>query len=734
VTAAAELVPDPDQLAHFVNATFKHADRNGFVSLRAFPDSRNKGNGKPVFIEPVPLRHPQFHDVVVERARQAAKWHEPAVFCPPIVTFRKADNARADNILEGICLSVDCDQEPVKAQTILSRLLGRPTVTVKTGGVWTAPDGRAEHKRHMHWRLCQPTRTADEHKLLQEARELAVLLVGGDGTGITPVHPLRWPGSWHRKNEPRLATIADINPDIEIDLHDALDKLRKATEHIAKAAPKPNSHANGNGSSDQLARDVADVARAMHLMPNPDLSWDEWNRRGMAIHAATAGSDEGLQIWHQWSGRSSKYDPDVTEARWQHFHRSPANRLGMGSLVHGARQADPSFTTALPDITLKVGNASNAAPHDSNETPLAPAQQPLPAIKWLNMSNWDNEPRPERDWAILNRVPLRQAGLFSGEGGTGKSIIELMKNVAHVMGRDWLCSMPEQGPAFYIGAEDDEKEIHIRLLDIIEHYGVTFEELIAGGLRVLPLLGQDATLCALMGKSGRIEVTNLYRQIYEAAGDIKPKNISIDTLSRAFAGNEIDRVQVYAFSQHMQALAKVADGSVTVLSHPSLQGISSGSGISGSTAWHGAFRFRQYLRGVKPSDGEQPDGNLREIEFKKNQYGPCDENIVLRYQRGLFLPEGGTSSLEKAAHETKADELFLNLLQRFTSQNRNVSDKPSAPTYAPTTFAEDTEARKQSIRKADFKAAMSRLFSADKIHVETYGRPSRPYTKLSIRG
>jgi hypothetical protein len=39
-----------------------------------------------------------------------------------------------------------------------------------------------------------------------------------------------------------------------------------------------------------------------------------------------------------------------------------------------------------------------------------------------------------------------------------------------------------------------------------------------------------------------IEVTNLYRQIYEAAGDIKPMNISIDTLSRAFAGNEINRV------------------------------------------------------------------------------------------------------------------------------------------------------------------------------------------------
>jgi hypothetical protein len=43
-------------------------------------------------------------------------------------------------------------------------------------------------------------------------------------------------------------------------------------------------------------------------------------------------------------------------------------------------------------------------------------------------------PVPERKWAIFDRVPLNQAGLFSGEGGAGKSIIELTKNVAHVAG------------------------------------------------------------------------------------------------------------------------------------------------------------------------------------------------------------------------------------------------------------------------------------------------------------
>jgi RecA-family ATPase len=190
---------------------------------------------------------------------------------------------------------------------------------------------------------------------------------------------------------------------------------------------------------------------------------------------------------------------------------------------------------------------------------------------------------------------------------------------------------------------------------------------------------------------------------------------------------------VYAFAQHMQALATVADGSVTVLSHPSLQGMSSGSGLSGSTAWHGAFRFRQYLKGVKAVDGEQPDTDLRELEFKKNQYGPLGENLVLRYQHGLFLPEGCASSLDKLAREFVADDLFLELLRRFAGQGRNVSDRHNSPNYAPTAFAEDATAKQHGLRKADFKAAMSRLFSAEKIYVETYGRPSRPYSKLAIK-
>lgn len=51
-----------------------------------------------------------------------------------------------------------------------------------------------------------------------------------------------------------------------------------------------------------------------------------------------------------------------------------------------------------------------------------PRKQP---IEWLDMSNWDSEPIPERQWAFKDRVPLNQAGLFSGEGGTGKTFSSL---------------------------------------------------------------------------------------------------------------------------------------------------------------------------------------------------------------------------------------------------------------------------------------------------------------------
>src|SRR5215471_1714697 len=182
---------------------------------------------------------------------------------------------------------------------------------------------------------------------------------------------------------------------------------------------------------------------------------------------------------------------------------------------------------------------------------------------------------------------------------------------------------------------------------------------------------------------------------------------------------------------HVGLLADVVIVSAsTVLSHPSLQGIASGSGISGSTAWHGAFRFRQYLSGIKPEPGEQPDTDLRQLEFKKNQYGPIGETIILHYRNGLFLPVLGTSSLDAAAADQAADELFLRLLARFADQGRNLSHSTHSSNYAPRIFADEPEAKKLPRAKLALEQAMNRLFRTQKIHVETYGRHA--YERLTV--
>lgn len=136
---------------------------------------------------------------------------------------------------------------------------------------------------------------------------------------------------------------------------------------------------------------------------------------------------------------------------------------------------------------------------------------------------------------------------------------------------------------------------------------------------------------------------------------------------------------------------------------------------------------------MKAEPGEQPDGDLRQLEFKKNQYGPRSENIVVRYQNGLFLPERGLSNLDKATREAEAERLFIDLLKRFSDAGRNLSCSVSSPNYAPKVFAAEAEAKGARLRKTDLEEAMRRLFADKKIVVETYGRPSNPHERIVVK-
>jgi len=106
----------------------------------------------------------------------------------------------------------------------------------------------------------------------------------------------------------------------------------------------------------------------------------------------------------------------------------------------------------------------------------------------------------------------------------------------------------------------------------------------------------------------------------------------------------------------------------------------------------------------------------------------------VRYDRDrhLFLPVAGVSSLDRAAKEMQAEEVFITLLRRFTAANRNVSDKTGA-NYAPALFAEEDEAKRALLNSKVLTDAMRHLFKADKIWNEPCGRPSRPSYRIAAK-
>ena len=235
-----------------------------------------------------------------------------------------------------------------------------------------------------------------------------------------------------------------------------------------------------------------------------------------------------------------------------------------------------------------------------------------------------------------------------------------------------------------IEAEDEGAVIHRRLAPIATHYGITFSDIAAGGFRAVSLAGCDAVL-AVQARNGKIEPTELYKRLLEEAGDVKPKMIAIASLANIYAGSEIDRSQVQQFIGMMTRIAIVSDGAVVLASHPSLTGINTDTGWRNNAMAQRGSRCASHMKGVKPEDGEQPDNDLREIVFKKNNYGPISASIIVRYENGLDPARPG-ATLDQIEREEKAQEVFLELLKRFFSEGRFVSHS-TGKSYAPALFA-----------------------------------------------
>jgi hypothetical protein len=111
---------------------------------------------------------------------------------------------------------------------------------------------------------------------------------------------------------------------------------RTAYKWLRQPAPD-ESQCGQKPRSERTEREIA-LDELARIIPN-DMNWADWNRAGMAFFAASSGSNDGYIAFDDFSAKSAKYDPEVVKERWRNFRRSPPSRIGMGTLIHLARQA-----------------------------------------------------------------------------------------------------------------------------------------------------------------------------------------------------------------------------------------------------------------------------------------------------------------------------------------------------------------------------------------------------------
>ncbi|ACI57427.1 hypothetical protein Rleg2_4165 [Rhizobium leguminosarum bv. trifolii WSM2304] len=474
----AELKADPHQIRRFIALAFKHcAFEPGSIAFRAFEHNRA---GTCVMNEWAP-----FDANLAERAAEAASKiarrppEQSAVFAPPIALFKTETRADEANVACCPVLSVEIDARPDAALSELVTVLGEPTITIHSGGVWTSPDGRQENKIHAHWRLSFPATRPDELRKLKAVRRAAAMLVDADKSASPLVHPMRWPGSWHTKTtSARMCKIVAEDDFAEIDLDVAAEALQAALVDRGLQTPGSPAAPSANGFKTEKAWSEIALLDAARIIPNGDLGWDEWNRIGMIFYDASHGDVAGLEAFLSWSEKSAKHDEVAAEARWDHYSSSPPNNLSDRTLLFEMRKVDPLYT--LPADSSPVDTSDI---FDMRPAPGRPDRSG-PNLKFVS-SRIDPKNIPVREWIVSPRLPCGDVAQCVGEPGVSKSTLMLRDALAIASGREDILRgkdefgkpvSPERlhktGAVLVYNAEDRLDEMERRMAAAQRHFGV----------------------------------------------------------------------------------------------------------------------------------------------------------------------------------------------------------------------------------------------------------------------
>lgn len=393
------------------------------------------------------------------------------------------------------------------------------------------------------------------------------------------------------------------------------------------ARPQRVARATATPGSEDLAR----LRSALDAIPNcgtAELNYETWLSVIFGIHHATGGSDEGLELAHEFSARSSKYLPDFLDNRvWVYVKDERDGPTTTAEAVYAlAREAgwpDPSFHEGFP--VLEESDSSLGEP---GYTPHEQAMRFafVPAHEFRNQS-------PLR-WIVRDVIPHGGLGMVYGASGAGKTfaVLDLVMAIAgHA--DEWRGKRVHNGRVLYIVAEGAHG-FRRRLEAYAREHDV---DLASVDLLVLPAAPNFTSKDAVGAVLAAVRT----------AGPCSL--VVIDTLARvAIGADENSATDMGVVIANAEQVVKAAGGATVLLVHHS--GKDTEKGARGSSALRAAMdveievaRFDQgrTLTVTKMRDGE--DGarfgfKLRTVELGVDEEGEAVTSCVVDH---VEAPTGG---------------------------------------------------------------------------------------------
>lgn len=250
-------------------------------------------------------------------------------------------------------------------------------------------------------------------------------------------------------------------------------------------------------------------------------------------------------------------------------------------------------------------------------------------------AKWEGQQAPALDWLVNGAFLRGTVAILAGDGGLGKSLLLQQLMTASWVGRPWLGMHTEKCRSLAVFCEDDVDELHRRQEKINQHYGCRMSDL--DGIQMESRPGRDCVLMQFRQWGGDGQEMPMFGQLRHAAKQHKAQIVILDTVADVFSGNEVDRNQPRTFIRALRKLAIEIQGVVILTQHPSVEGMNSGSGRSGSTGWHNSVRSRLYLTMPKRKAGEEDSPtNERWLKTMKSNHGKFGGKTSVTWENGVF--------------------------------------------------------------------------------------------------